>query len=310
MPANDYYKTLGVARDASADDIRKAYKKLARKYHPDVSKEKDAAERFKQVNEAFEVLSDDEKRKMYDRFGTARPGGPGPGGQAYTWSGPAGGAGPVDLEQLFGGQFDLGGMFGGGFGDAAAGGKRPRRDRRGSDVEFDVEIPFLVAVEGGTHDLHVDRAGKAERIAIKIPPGIDSGNVIRLAGQGQPGGNGGPAGDLLITVRVAPHAWFRREGANLLVDVPVTITEAALGAKVDVPTLTEGKVVMTVPPGTSSGQKLRLRGKGVPDREKKQRGDLYAIIKVVVPQNLSAQAKELLQRFQEAAPQSPRAQLW
>lgn len=305
MPANDYYKTLGVARDASAEDIRKAYKKLARKYHPDISKEQDAAERFKQVNEAFEVLSDTEKRSMYDRFGTAKPGPAGGGGQTYSW-GPGGGASPVDLEQLFGGQFDLGGMFGDGIG----GGRRAKRDRKGSDVEFNIEVPFALAVEGGTHDLHLDRAGKAERIAIKIPPGVDTGNVIRLAGQGQPGMNGGPPGDLLITVRVTPHPWFRREGNNLLVDVPVTITEAALGGKVDVPTLTEGKVVMTVPAGTSSGQKLRLRGKGVPDREKKQRGDLYAIIKVVVPQNLGPEAKELLQKLQEAAPQTPRAQLW
>jgi curved DNA-binding protein len=304
MPANDYYKTLGVARDASADDIRKAYKKLARKYHPDISKESDAAERFKQVNEAFEVLSDPQKRTMYDRFGTARPGAAGPQGQTYTWGGPTGGAGPVDLEQLFGGQVDLGDLFGGGFG---AGGRRGRRDRPGSDVEFNIEIPFQVAVEGGSHDIHLDRAGKTERISIKIPPGIDTGNVIRLAGQGQPGIGGGPPGNLLITVRVAPHPVFRREGNNLLVDVPVSMYEATLGAKVEVPTLSEGPVLVTIPPGTSSGAKLRLRGKGVPDREAKQRGDQYVVIKVVVPQNLGPRARELLEQLQEAAPVNPRA---
>ena len=167
-----------------------------------------------------------------------------------------------------------------------------------------------MAAEGGDHELTLQREGKPERLSIKIPPGVDDGGVIRLAGQGQPGANGGSAGDLLITVHIAPHPWFRREGADLLLDLPLTITEAALGAKIDVPTLSEGTVTLTIPAGTSSGAKLRLRGKGVVDRRTKERGHLYVIAKIVVPQNLSADAQELLRKLAEEAPQSPRAGLW
>src|SRR5262249_23969376 len=151
------------------------------------------------------------------------------------------------------------------------------------DVEAEVEVPFQIAVEGGKHELALDREGRTERLTVKVPPGVDTGSVVRLAGEGEPGGNGGPAGDLLIRLRVAPHPWFRREGIHLLVDLPVTVTEAALGAKVEVPTLSEGTVVVTIPPGTSSGAKLRLRGKGVTDRSTRERGDEFAVVKIVVP---------------------------
>jgi DnaJ-class molecular chaperone len=250
MPSNDYYKTLGVSKSASADEIRKAYKKLSKKYHPDANKEQDAPERFKQVQEAYDVLQDSQKRKQYDQFGQVFPGGAGPQGQPFPWAG--GGAGPIDLGDLFGGggQIDLEQIFGGAFGGGGGGRRQTRRSsRRGEDFEVEIEIPFQIAVDGGSHDLHLDRDGKPERLTVKIPPGVDTGSVVRLAGQGQSGGNGGPAGDLLVRIRVAPHPYFRREGNNLLVDLPVTITEAALGAKVEVPTLSEGRVVVTVPAG-------------------------------------------------------------
>jgi len=312
MPTNDYYKTLGVSKSATADEIRKAYKKLSKKYHPDANKDKDAPERFKQVQEAYDVLQDSQKRQQYDQFGQVFPGGNGPRGQPFNW-GPAGqgGAGPIDLGDLFGGgQIDLEQILGGAF---AGGGDRrqtKRGSRRGEDVEVEIEIPFQIAVEGGNHDLHLDRGGKPERLTVKIPAGVDTGSVVRLGGQGHPGANGGSAGDLLVRIRVAPHPWFRREGNNLLLDLPVTITEATLGAKVEVPTLSEGRVVVTIPPGTSSGSKLRLRGKGVLDRNTKEHGDQFVSIKIVVPRKPGERAVELLKELARVEPQSPREGLW
>lgn len=311
MPDNDYYKTLDVPKSATAEQIRKAYKKLARKYHPDTNpNDKSAVEKFKEVQEAFDVLGDEEKRKKYDQFGSAAfQGGGRGGGQPFNWTGPqGGGAGPVDLGDLFGGQFNFGDLFGGMGGQAGARGGR--RQQKGNDIQLEVDIPFQIAAEGGSHDLHLDRDGKHERLSVKIPAGVDTGSVVRLGGQGSPGLNGGPSGDLLVMIRVAPHPWFRREGNNLLVDVPLTITEAALGAKVEVPTLTEGKVMLTIPPGTSSGAKLRLRGKGIVDRATKQRGDQHVVVKIVVPSKPGARVKQLLQELAEAEPQSPREGMW
>jgi DnaJ-class molecular chaperone len=313
MPNHDYYKTLGVSKSASADEIRKAYKKLSKKYHPDANKEKDAPERFKQVQEAYDVLQDADKRQQYDRFGHVLPSGAGAHGQPFQWAGPGGqgGAGPIDLGDLFGGgQIDLEQIFGGSFG--SAGGRRSTRrgSRRGDDVEVEVEIPFQIAVDGGEYDLNLDRGGKPERLSVKVPAGVDTGSVVRLAGQGHPGANGGPAGDLLVRLRVAPHPWFRREGNNLLLDLPVTVTEAALGSKVEVPTLSEGNVVVTIPPGTSSGAKLRLRGKGVVDRSSKERGDQFVVVKIVVPKKPGERARELLTELAQVEPQNPRGGLW
>jgi curved DNA-binding protein len=316
MPANDYYKTLGVSKSATADEIRKAHKKLSKKYHPDANKDKDAPERFKQVQEAYDVLQDPQKRKQYDQFGQVFPGGNGPRGQPFPW-GPTGqsGTGPIDLGDLFGGgQIDLesilGGAFGGGGGFGGGRRQSKRGSRRGEDVDVEIEVPFQIAVEGGNYDLHLDRAGKAELLSVKIPAGVDSGSVVRLAGQGQPGANGGPAGNLLVRIRVAPHPWFRREGNNLLVDLPVTVSEAALGAKVEAPTLSEGRVVVTVPAGTSSGAKLRLRGKGVVDRNTKERGDQFVVIKIVVPRAPGTRAVQIFQELAKIEPQDPRQGLW
>lgn len=313
MAKHDYYDTLGVSKTASAEEIRKAHKKLARKYHPDVNKESGASEKFKQVQEAFDVLGDKDKRQQYDRFGTTFPGG---GPQGQPWAGAGGGGAPVDLGDIFGGQgVDLesllGGAFGGAFGGGPAGGRgAKRRSRAGENFEAEVEIPFQLAVDGGKYELAVDRDGKRERLSVKIPAGVDNGSVVRLSGQGHPGAGGGPAGDLLVRIRVAPHPYFRREGSDLLVDVPVTMTEAALGAKVEAPTLSEGQVMVTIPPGTSSGAKLRLRGKGVVDLSTKQRGDQYVVVKIVVPKNLSERATQLLKELAEVAPESPRRGIW
>ncbi|MGC1273069.1 MAG: DnaJ C-terminal domain-containing protein, partial [Planctomycetaceae bacterium] len=278
--AEDFYQVLGVKKDASADEIRKVYRKLSRENHPDVKPDdKPASEKFKKVQEAYAVLGDAEKRAQYDRYGHAfhQAG----GGRAHPWHGAGGGqggAGPVDLGDLFGEGIDLSDLFGGFAGRGGFGGGRRgpgARPAKGQDLRTDVTVPFLVAAEGGQHEISLQRAGKTDRITVKIPAGLSDGSTIRLAGEGHPGAAGGPAGDLLPTVHVAPHPYFRRDGNDLSVDVPITPAEAALGAKVEAPTLSEGHVVVTLPPGTNSGRKLRLRGKGIPDRKTGARGDLY-----------------------------------
>jgi DnaJ-class molecular chaperone len=266
MSEHDYYETLGVSRSANQEEIRRAYKKLAREYHPDNKKDDPAAEqKFKEIQEANSVLSDPEKRAQYDRFGSAFQNA-GAGGQGFHWSS-SGPGGAVDLEDIFGGGgFDLGSLFGG-MGGGGRGRQQARpRPQAGQDVEMEIEIPFHVGVEGGPHGLPIRRQnGSVERLNVKVPAGVDTGSVIRLSGQGQPGQLGGPAGNLRLTVKVAPHPYFRREGNNILLDVPISPPEAVLGTKVEVPTVKEGNVTLTIPPGTSSGAKLRLSGLGAPD---------------------------------------------
>jgi DnaJ-class molecular chaperone len=218
----------------------------------------------------------------------------------------------VDFSELFGGgQVDLEQILGGAFGGGGGGRKQSRRaPRRGEDVEVEVEIPFQTAVDGGKYELGLDRGGKHESLSIKVPAGVDTGSLVRLGGQGHAGANAGPAGDLLVRIKVAGHPLFRREGSNLLLDLPVTITEAALGAKVEVPTLSEGTVVVTIPAGTSSGAKLRLKGKGVLDRSTKERGDQFVVIKIMVPRKPGDRARELLKELAEIEPLTPRSELW
>lgn len=308
--ADDFYQVLGVKRDASADEIRKAYRKLSRENHPDVKKDdKAAADKFRKVQEAYAVLGDAEKRAQYDRFGQAYSQA---GGRTPPWAGGGGGAGPIDIGDLFGEGIDIGDLFGGFTGRAGFGGGRRAaspRPSKGQDLRAELTVPFLVAAEGGQHELTIDRAGKPERITVKIPAGLPEGSTIRLAGEGHPGAAGGPAGDLLLTIHVAPHPYFRREGNDLHVEVPVTPAEAVLGAKVEAPTLSEGRVVVTIPPGTSSGRKLRLRGKGVPDRKTGTRGDLYVIARIVVPESPTNEQRELYERL-KALDRDPRAGLW
>ncbi|RLS57061.1 MAG: J domain-containing protein [Planctomycetota bacterium] len=301
MANSDYYQTLGVSRSATHDEIRRAYKKLAKENHPDSKPgDKAAAERFKQVSEAYEVIGDEEKRKQYDQYGEAykyaRQGGGGPSG-----------AGPIDLESVFGqGGVDLGDLFGGVFGGGRGG--RKARPRAGEDQTTSIQVPFQMAATGGNYDVTLHRGDRSETLGVKIPPGIQPGDTIRLAGQGSPGAGGGPAGDLLITVQIAPHPFFRREGRDVLLDCPLSITEATLGTRVDVPTLTEGAMTLTIPPGTSSGTRLRLRGKGFLDRKTKQHGDQYVIAKVMAPKVIDDPMRTLLEQLAKSLPPVDRSE--
>lgn len=309
MPSDDYYQTLGVSKSASQEEIRKAYKKLARKYHPDVKPDdKEASAKFKEISEAYEVLGDAEKRKKYDQFGSAwKHAGAGAGGGQYHWAGGGGGAGPVDLDDIFGGGFDFQDIFGGG---RSSRGRAQPRPRKGSDLKTEIHVSFETAAIGGKHDLSYRVDGKPEQITVTIPAGMSSGKQIRLAGQGAPGVAGGPAGDLLITVQVGAHPWFRREGNNLLLDLPLTPSEAALGTQIEVPTLEEGPVMLTVPAGTASGMKLRLKEKGVVDPKTKQKGDQFVVVKIVPPRELTDEQRTLYEQLQQTGQENPRKNLW
>jgi DnaJ-class molecular chaperone len=320
----DYYATLGVARGASADEIQKAYRKLAKKYHPDMNPDDKAAQKkFKEVQQAYDVLSDEKKRKMYDQFGAGfeqmgQGGGPGPqwssqvppGFGGFEFGGGGGeGSLPPDLQDLLR-QFTGGGggfQFGGGPTSRRRGRKTPGQP--GSDVKHEVEVPFRTSVMGGEVSLRLVRPGrKTETITVKIPAGIEEGKTIRLRGQGEPSAQGGPPGDLLITVRVAADGNYRRDGLDLIVRVPVTLAEAALGAKVDVPT-PHGTITLKVPAGTSSGMRLRAKGQGIKGSEGRI-GDLYAEIMIAIPKQLDDEAAELVRQLAARLKQpDPRADL-
>lgn len=306
MPKRDFYDVLGVPRGASQEDLRKAYKKLARRHHPDSNQQDpEAAKKFAEITEAWEVLGDEQKRQQYDQFGHAASGGGHPFQGGNPFQGFGGGSGmQFDMEDL------LGGMFGGGGGGFGGQRRGAGRARKGDDVRAEITVPFAVAAEGGEHTLTLQNGSKSERIAVKVPAGIDQGQTIRLAGQGNPGPGGGAPGDLLVTVSIAPHPWFRREGFNLVVEAPVTPSEAALGTRIEVPTLSEGTGMLSIPPGTSSGSRLRLRGKGVRNPKTGERGDQFVSLKIVVPKELSAAAREAYEQLQQATPDSPRLNLW
>jgi len=326
MANSDYYKTLGVSRGASKDEIQKAYRQLAKKFHPDLNPDdKTAKKKFQEVQQAYDVLSDEKKRQMYDQFGpefeNIRQGPTGGGGQMppgwegvdfSQFGGPGGGAGgasAADIEELLR-QF-TGGGFHGGAGESF--GPTPRRRGRkstqpGADVVHEVEIPFGKSIEGGEVVIRLRRpSGEVETLTVKIPAGIESGKTIRLRGQGEPAPGSGPSGDLLVTIRVAPHPYFSREGMNLHVRVPVTIGEAALGSKVDVPT-PHGTITMTVPAGTSSGKRIRAKGYGVRTKDG-TRGDLYAEILIAIPKSLDEASAELIRKFESRQKESPREEL-
>lgn len=306
MPKRDFYDVLGVPRGASQEDLRKAYKKLARRHHPDSNQQDpEAAKKFAEITEAWEVLGDEQKRQQYDQFGHAASGGGHPFQGGNPFQGFGGGSGmQFDMEDL------LGGMFGGGGGGFGGQRRGAGRARKGDDVRAEITVPFAVAAEGGEHTLTLQNGSKSERIAVKVPAGIDQGQTIRLAGQGNPGPGGGASGDLLVTVSIAPHPWFRREGFNLVVEAPVTPSEAALGTRIEVPTLSEGTGMLSIPAGTSSGSRLRLRGKGVRNPKTGERGDQFVSLKIVVPKELSAAAREAYEQLQQATPDSPRLNLW
>ena len=297
MP-RDLYEVLGVSKTASADDVKSAYRKLAQKFHPDRNPgDKEAEAKFKEVSTAYEVLSDADKRAKYDRFGHAGPqmGGP-PGGGGFP-----GGFGGQTMdtaaaEELFRN------LFGGGAGevsfeDLLGGGRRTRsrggnrRPRVPEPLDAEVTVPFDTAARGSTVSISV---GDRE-IAVKIPPGLADGKKLRVPASA----TGGP--DVHLTVRIAPHSYFARTGNDVSLEVPVGVAEAVLGGKVEVPTPDGGRVDVKVPPGTSSGSKLRLRGQGVAG------GDFYLVFKIITPTGLSDEAKDLMTRFAKAAPYDPQA---
>lgn len=370
MAEQDYYQLLGVGRNASKDDIKKAYRRLARKYHPDVNPgDKAAEERFKAVQTAHQVLSDPEKRKIYDRFGTYREGmkdHPGPDFSGFGFEG-----------------FDFG-NFGGGrqssfrdiFSDLFSGGRRqasPSGPERGADLEYRISIPFLEAVKGTqrrisvTHQApcrrcrgsgsisgrttvdcpacggsgkrqqshgsmrfttHCEECGgsgkkqqgdcpacggqgavpRTETIQVRIPAGVDNGSRIRVSGKGHAGRFGGPGGDLYLTVQVERHPFFGRRGDNITCQIPVTVTEAALGTRIEVPTI-DGKAMLKIPPGTQSGQKMRMRSRGIQSPKNGQRGDQLVEVKIVLPPIRDERSKEILREFAKLNPQDPRKEL-
>ena len=315
--AEDYYQTLGVPRTASAEDIRKAYRELARKYHPDLHPDDEAAkEKFKKVQTAFDVLNDQSKREMYDRYGSSFEG-VGAGGPGGGWGGGRGpfpgggfpGGGEIDLESLFGGGGGFGDIFGRG-GTKARGRRRPAQ-APGADVTARIAVPFKLAIDGGKTDVRVDRDGKTETISVTIPQGLPDGARMRLRGQGLPGTGGGPAGDLLLEVKVEPHPVFRRDGDTLELTLPVSVAEAILGAKVDVPT-PWGTIALKVPPKTSGGRKLRAAGMGV-RHANGAKGDLIAEVQIVLPDQADAAALDRLLEAAKAAEAAggpgPRGQL-
>jgi DnaJ-class molecular chaperone len=315
--ATDHYAALGVSRTASQEEIQKAYRKMARKYHPDMNPDDASAKnKFQEVQAAYEVLSDPDKRKRYDQFGAdfeqvGAGGGP-RGGWRYTTShGPQ--TYPFDLDDLFGG----GGANvegGGNFSDLfkqfgrGRGGRREARPARGNDLRHELTVPFATAVLGGEAALTLRRQnGDLETIRVKIPAGIDDGKKIRLRGQGEPGIGDAPAGDILLTIHVSPHPYFRRSGNRLDVRVPITLAEAALGAKIDVPT-PHGTIALTVPPNTSSGKRLRIKGHGVKAANQPP-GDLFAEVQIVLPDNLSQAEREQLAEISNRYPHWPRTEL-
>ncbi|NLJ33531.1 MAG: molecular chaperone DnaJ [Firmicutes bacterium] len=355
MSKRDYYEVLGLSRDASQDDIKKAYRRLARKYHPDVNPEDPTAEdKFKEVKAAYDVLSDPQKRAGYDQFGHSafENGGYQSGPQGF---GDFGGFGDI---------FDM--FFGRGFGSTSAGRGR-NQPRRGADLQYDLELSLEEAVSGIERDIEIQRTepcqrcqgsgaepgthpttcnvcggtgqirqvqrtvlgqmvnvtscntcggtgqiitspctsckgrGKVRRnrkVHISVPPGVDTGSRIRISGQGEAGDNGGPTGDLYIYISIRPHRYFTRQGADILYEVPLTFTQAALGAEIEVPTL-HGKARLTIPQGTQPGARFRLRGKGVPRLRRGGRGDQHVRVTIQVPTKLTAKQRRILQEFAE-----------
>jgi curved DNA-binding protein len=330
----DYYQTLGVSKNASEKEIKQAYRRLARKHHPDVNPgDRGAESRFKEINEAYAVLSDAEKRRKYDQLGAnwqqyervaqARGGGragfppgfdfnveyEGPGAERF--------GGFSDFFKIFFGGADAESIFGGMAGGRAGGRSRarPARDfgleaEKGSDVSAPLEITLEDAFHGSQQRLalQTNPGAPPTQIDVKIPAGVRDGSRVRLAGKGEPGQGGAPRGDLFLDIKIRPHHLYRREGDDLYLDLPVTVTEAALGTEVEVPTLS-GRTRIKVPAGSQSGQLLRLRGKGMPRLKGGGHGDLLTRIKVVTPTQLSDRERELLEELRSLRKDNPRAHL-
>ncbi|MEE2702527.1 MAG: DnaJ C-terminal domain-containing protein [Myxococcota bacterium] len=291
MEDRDLYEILGVARGASEDEIRSAYRKLARQYHPDVNpNDPKAEERFKEVSFANDILQDPEKRSRYDQFGSAGLAEGFDSGQARAYSRWSQGAQRSPYHESFTSQMDLDDLLSGLFGGRA--GPGARGPAPGRDAQGEIPVDFLDAVLG--NEVRVQFEGKGA-LRIRIPPGAESGTKIRLAGQGAPGSDGSPAGDLYLTLQVRPHPFLTRQGSDLFVDLPVTLSELVLGASVEVPT-PDGPVQMKIPPRSPNGRKLRLRGKGASQRGG-GRGDLYLKLVCQLPAELDDEAQGKLENL-------------
>ena len=314
--AQDLYAVLGVPRSADADAIKKAYRKLAKELHPDRNPGNAQAEaRFKAVNHAHEVLANDAKRKLYDEFGEEglREGFDAEQARAYrAWGGAGGGGGrgrgrqqvnvngqTIDIEDLFGGEAPSGDLFGDLFGRG-----RRRGPMKGQDFESEVTIDFASSLRGTALELR-PRGATGAPVTVRIPPGAAEGSRVRIAGQGAPSPNGGPPGDLLLTIHVQPHPRFRREGDDLHLDLPISVSEAYFGAKVRVPTI-DGDVTLKVPPHTEGGNTMRLRGKGVA-RKGKASGDLYVRFAIVQSAAASDEVDALMEKLRAHEKGDPRA---
>ena len=310
----DFYKVLGVSKDASEAELKKVYRKLAREYHPDSNQGNAKAEaKFKEISEAYSVLSDKEQRAEYDqiramgsgaRFSAGGPQGGfedafsgfGRGGQQYTFQQGGG------FEDIFGGMFGGGG---GRFGQASGGFRGFGGPQKGQDIVSSVTVDFFEAFHGETMSL---QTSEGRTVKVKIPAGVADGQKIRLRGKGYPSPDGGEAGDIVLTVKVKKHPVFERDGLNIKVNVPVTFTEAALGATIEVPTPEGETVKLKVAPGTPSGRSLRVKGRGI--KTAKGTGDLLAVVQIAVPSHLDDTAKEALEKFASVAPsENPRADL-
>jgi curved DNA-binding protein len=295
----DYYQIMGVGRDASADDIKRAYRKLARKYHPDVSKEKDAEERFKEVGEAYEVLRDPEKRAAYDALGLRKP------GEQFRP--------PPDWQFDYGAETDTGThsdffeeLFGG-----LGRGRRTSFRSRGFDTSGHIEVTLEEAFRGTERRLSLQRVavdergrpkGATQQLNVRIPAGVVDGQRIRVPSQGEPGMGGGPAGDLFLEVHLLPHRWFRAEGRDIWLDLPVTPWEAALGETIRVPTL-GGRVDLKVPKGSQTDRQLRLRGRGLPGNPP---GDQLVVLKIMTPPATTAADEAFYKQMAALLPTNPR----
>ena len=321
----DYYTTLGVPRDAGAEDIKKAFRKLARQYHPDVAKDKKAAEeKFKEINEANEVLSDPQKRKKYDQLGARWKGGAGfeppPGWQDRAGQRPGGtenfefhfdGTGFSDFFEQF---FGRGSRSGFGFGSNGMGGEeftQTQRPARGSDIEGDILVTLDEVVNGSVRAISLQRTNprtgqtETQTFKVRIPAGVQEGQTIRVPGKGDQGGSGASSGDLYLRVRLAAHPDFRVRGADLYYDLDLAPWEAVLGTTASVPTL-GGRVEVRIPPGTNNGRQLRVRGRGLPKGKGAEPGDLYVVVNVQLPQQLNEEERALWEKLSRVSRFNPK----
>ena len=319
MDFKDYYQTLGVSKSASDKELKQAYRKLARKHHPDVNPgDKSAEAKFKEINEAYEVLGDPEKRRKYDELGAnwrmyeqaqqqggAWPGGSPFGGGGGAWTinmggGPSGGYRTMseeEMHEIFGDEDPFSDFFktffgGGGPQREAQRGRARARSQKGRDIEHDVELTLEEAYHGATRRVSIKQGGHARSVDVRIPPGVKDGSRVRAAGEGESGANGGPSGDLYLRVKLKPHAVFERDGNDLRAKVAVPVTTAVLGGEANVPTIT-GSVRLKIPETTQNGQVFRLKGHGMPVLGKGgDRGDLYAAVEIQLPRALSKEQRQ------------------